>query len=86
MNEVLPRLVRCACHAGTRDFFPALAARVGPVQNIFSLTVHYFNSFVPITQQAGHAVVLRRLALNTCLWRPLPSYKIFSWDRQASVI
>jgi hypothetical protein len=57
MNEVLPRLVRCSCHAGTRDFCPALAALVGPVQNNFFLTIHYFNSFVPITQQAGQAVV-----------------------------
>ncbi len=37
----------------TRDFCSALAALVGPVQNNFFLTVHYFNSFVPIGQQAG---------------------------------
>jgi hypothetical protein len=39
---------------------------VGPVQNIFFLTVNYFNSFVPIAQQAGHwqAAVLGRLSLN----------------------
>jgi hypothetical protein len=30
----------------------------GPVQKKFLLTVHYFNAFVPIAQQAGHAVVL----------------------------
>jgi hypothetical protein len=30
-----------ACRAGTRDFCSALAALVGPVQNIFSLTVRY---------------------------------------------
>ncbi len=40
-----------------------LAALVGPVQNIFFITAHYFNSFVPIAQQrqAGQAAVL-------CLW------------------
>ncbi len=31
-----------------RDFCVALAALVGPVQNIFFLTVHNFNSFVPM--------------------------------------
>jgi hypothetical protein len=43
-----------ACCAGTRDFCFALAALVGPVQNIFFRTVHFFNAFVPIAQQAGH--------------------------------
>ncbi len=28
-------MVRWACRAGTRDFCPALAALVGPVQNMF---------------------------------------------------
>ncbi len=41
---------------------------VGPIQNIFFLTVHYFKSFVPIAQQAGQAVVSGRLSLNVCLW------------------
>jgi hypothetical protein len=52
----------------TRDFYPALAALVGPVQNIFSPpdTTH-FTSFVPIAQQAGQAVVPHRLSLNMCL-------------------
>jgi hypothetical protein len=45
MKGVLPCLVNWACPAGTRDFCSALAALVGPVQNIF-LAVHYFNSFV----------------------------------------
>jgi hypothetical protein len=58
MNEVLPRLVRCSCTAmQVQDFCPALAALVVPVENIFSLTVHYFNTFVPITQQASQGVV-----------------------------
>jgi hypothetical protein len=44
MKGVLPWLVDWACRAGTRDFCSALAAQVGPVQNIFFLTVHYFTS------------------------------------------
>jgi hypothetical protein len=41
---------------------------------IFFLTVHYFNFFVPIAQQAGHAAVLGRLSLSMCLWPiPLPA-------------
>jgi hypothetical protein len=38
-----------------------------PEQNIFFLTVHYFNSFVPIGQQAGQAALLGRLSLSMCL-------------------
>jgi hypothetical protein len=53
MKGVLPWLVRWAGRAGTRDIYSALAALVGPVQNIFFLNVLYFNSFVPIAQQAG---------------------------------
>jgi hypothetical protein len=68
MKGVLPQLFDWACRAGTRDFCPALAALVGPVQNIFFLTVHYFHSFVPIAQQAGQAVGLGRLSLSTRLW------------------
>ncbi len=55
-----------------------------PVQEIFALpwllysaqykififlAVHYFKSFVPITQQAGQAAVLGRLSLSMCLWK-----------------
>jgi hypothetical protein len=56
MKGVIPWLVRWAlsCRAGTRDFSPALADLVGPEQNIFSLTVQYFNAFVPI---ARHSVL-----------------------------
>ncbi len=56
MKVLLPWLVRWACRAGTRDFvLHALAVLVGPVQNIFFLTVHYtyilyFTSSVPIAQ------------------------------------
>ncbi len=67
LKRVLPWVVHWACRAVTRDFCSALAVLVGPVQNIFFLTVHYFNSFVPIAQQAGQAAVLGRLSLNMCL-------------------
>ncbi len=44
----------------------------GPVRNDFDagsiLTVHYFNSYVPIALQAGQATVLGRLSLSMCLW------------------
>jgi hypothetical protein len=57
-----------ACRASTRDFCSALAVLVSPVQNIFFLTVHYFNSLVPIAHQAGQTAVLDRLSLSMCLW------------------
>jgi hypothetical protein len=66
-------VLRWALHSSTRDFCPALAALVGPVQNIFFLTVHNFSSFVPIAQQAGKAVVQGRLSLTQCVSLfPLP--------------
>jgi hypothetical protein len=68
ITGVLSWLVRWVCPAGTRDFDPALTSVVGPVQNIFFLTVQYFYSFVLITQQAGQAAVLGRLSLSVCLW------------------
>jgi hypothetical protein len=49
-NERGPSLV------GSFNFCSALAALVGPVQNILFLAIHYFNSFFPIAQQAGQAV------------------------------
>ncbi len=64
IKGVLPWLVPWACRASTRDFCSALAALVGPVQNIFFHTVHCFNAFVPIAQQAGQAAVLGRLSLS----------------------
>jgi hypothetical protein len=60
-----PPLVVRVC---TRYFCSALAALVGPLQTIFFLTAHYFNSFVPIAQQAGQAAVLGHLSLSVCLW------------------
>jgi hypothetical protein len=67
MKRALLWLIRWAFRAGTRDFWSALAARVGPVQNIFFLTVHYFNAFVPIAQQAGQVALPGRLSLSMCL-------------------
>ncbi len=61
-------MVRWARRAGTRDFCPALAVLVGPVQISF-LTGHLFSiDFVPVAQQAEQSVVPRRLSLNKCLW------------------
>jgi hypothetical protein len=71
MNGVLPWLVHWARSAGKRDICCALAALVGPVQNIFFLTIHYFNTFVLIGQQAGQAAVLGGLNLSVCLWSNL---------------
>ncbi len=62
MKGVLPRLVCWASRDGTRGFCSALAALVGSVQNIFFLTVPYFNAFVPIAQQSGQAALLGRLS------------------------
>ena len=67
MKGVLSWLVLWACRVGTRDFCSALAALVGPVQNMFFITIHYYNSFVPIAQQAGQAAVLGRLSISVCL-------------------
>ena len=61
-------LVGWACRAGTRDFCSVLVALVNSVQNMCCLTVYYFNSCVPIAQQAGQATVLGRLPLSMCLW------------------
>ena len=69
-NERGPSLVGLLglSRAETRDFCPALAALVGPVQNIFSSpSLQYFISFVPIAQQAGQAAVLGRLTISMCL-------------------
>jgi hypothetical protein len=39
---------------------------VGQVQNIFDLTILYYNSCVPINQQAGQAAMLGHLILSMC--------------------
>jgi hypothetical protein len=67
MKDVLRWLDCWARRAGTRDFYPALAALVSPVQNMFFLTVHYFNFCVSIAQQPGQAVVQGRLSLSACV-------------------
>jgi hypothetical protein len=54
-----------------QDLCSALAALVSPVQKICFLAVHFFNSCVPIAQQAGQAAVLGRLSFNMCLRRIL---------------
>jgi hypothetical protein len=61
-------LVRWARRAGTTRLLSCLGcSTVGPVQNIFSSPVHYFNLCVPIAQQPGQAVAQGRLSLNVCL-------------------
>ncbi len=64
----LSLLVCWACRAVTSDFCSALAALVGLVQNIFFLTVHYFDSSVLLsTRKAGQAAVLGRLSFSVCV-------------------
>ncbi len=65
----LPWLVRWACPAAKREFCSVLAAPVGPVQNIFVISVHYLNSLASIAQKAGQAKVLGHLSLSMYLWR-----------------
>jgi hypothetical protein len=68
-SERNPSLVgSLSCRVGTRDFCPALATIVCPVQNMFFISIHYFTSFVPIAQQAGQTVMPGRLSLNMRLW------------------
>jgi hypothetical protein len=53
MKGVLLWFVHWACHAGAKDFCLTLAALVGPVENIFFLTVYYFYSVVPSPCKLG---------------------------------
>ncbi len=68
MKGVLPWLVRWARHYGKRDFYPALAALVSPVQNIFSspytFSIYVFTSPSHLGRQSCRA----ELSLNVCLW------------------
>ncbi len=64
MKGAFPWLVRWVLRTGIRDFCPALAALVSPVQNIIFITVHFFTLLVPIARQPGQAVVLGRLSLS----------------------
>jgi hypothetical protein len=59
-------LVHWARCKGTRDFCPALVAKI--TKYAFSHRIHYFSSFVPIAHKAGQAVVLGHLSPNICLW------------------
>jgi hypothetical protein len=50
---------------------PWLLCSQPSTKNFVFLSIHFFNSFVPIAQQAGHsgqAAVLGRLSLIICLW------------------
>jgi hypothetical protein len=47
MKGALPWLIIWARRAGTRDFYPALAAQASPVQNTFFRTVHYVSRAGP---------------------------------------
>ncbi len=55
MKGVLSWFVCWARRAGARDFYPALAALVSPVQNICFLIAHFFPLFVPIAHQPGQS-------------------------------
>ncbi len=48
-------VVHWACCADTREFRSTLAGLVGPVQNIFFFTIHYLNSFVPVSWAGSRA-------------------------------
>jgi hypothetical protein len=56
MKGVLPWLVRWACRAGTRDFYPVLAALVGQVPSIFSspfaISLHFTPSPSKLCRQS----------------------------------
>jgi hypothetical protein len=47
----------------TRDFCPALAALVSPVQTIIFFTAHFYILLVSIARAHGQAVVLDGLSL-----------------------
>jgi hypothetical protein len=49
-------------------FLPLLLYSRPSTKYFFRLTVHYFNAFVPIAQQARQAAVLGRLSLNMRLY------------------
>ncbi len=55
IKGVLPCLFRWANHAGTKDFFPILAALDGPVQNIVFLLFHFFCPHRPASWAGSHA-------------------------------
>jgi hypothetical protein len=63
-KRILTWLVRWARRAGTRDFYPALAALVGPVQNIFfpHRALQYFIYVSP-----SHSNLARQTCRAACL-------------------
>ncbi len=68
-NERGPSLVGLVMQCWYRRFFSALAALVGLVQIIFSLTMHYLNSLSPSRRPSGwQAAVLGRLSRSMCLY------------------
>ncbi len=70
-NERSPSLIGSlgsSCQYERFFFCSVLAALVAQYKIYFYPTVHYFNSFVLIAQQAGPAVVQGRLSLDACLW------------------
>ncbi len=50
-----------------------------PSTKYIFLTIHYFNSFVPIAQQAGQAAILGRLSLSMSLWRQHTIWLLDAW-------
>ncbi len=65
-NEGGPSLVGSLCSSCRyKRFYPAMAALV---KILLSYTVHYFNSFVPIAQQAGQA----GSPVSYCVSLPMP--------------
>jgi hypothetical protein len=59
------------------DFCPALAAQVGPLQNIFFLTIHYFNLFVPIALQA---TLHKQVIVFPFLGRDITNQTLPGWE------
>jgi hypothetical protein len=86
MHEALPWLVCWALRADRRYFCPAMAALVGPVEDIFFFVVHYFNSFFSIAQQAWQAVMQSRLSLKVCLGFYLRYFRDCSFFLADSII
>ncbi len=76
MKGALPWLVRWALHAGTRDFYPALAALVSPVQNIFP---HHtlFEFICPHRPEPGQGSRAGP-PVSECESPPLPLYSLSS--------
>jgi hypothetical protein len=67
MKGVLRWLVRWARHTGTRDFYPAMAALVNPVQKDFFPHRTLIQFVCPYHPAPGQAVVQGRLFLNVFL-------------------